>query len=131
MRDAAPVHARRRADVRVPARVPVLLEPARFRVAARADVDGRLEARLHRGRGDMVALAERVGADRLELANTQYLGWALENRAKLLPTRAQLERAAQIAEEARARLEGKMEVLFVKPDYFGQRPRACMDGWGR
>jgi pyrroloquinoline quinone biosynthesis protein E len=80
---------------------------------------------------EIVALAEQLKADRLELANTQYLGWALENRARLLPTRAQLERAATIAEKARARLEGKMEILFVKPDYFGQRPRACMDGWGR
>ena len=80
---------------------------------------------------EIVALAERLRADRLELANAQYLGWALENRARLLPTRDQLERAAVVADRARARLEGKMEILFVKPDYFGQRPRACMDGWGR
>jgi pyrroloquinoline quinone biosynthesis protein E len=80
---------------------------------------------------EILALAESLGADRVELANTQYLGWALENRARLLPTLAQIDRAARIAEAARARLEGKTEVLFVKPDHFGQRPRACMDGWGR
>ena len=81
--------------------------------------------------GDIVALAERLGADRLELANTQYLGWALPNRDLLLPTRAQLERARAVAAEARARLRGRMEVLFVTPDYYTDLPKACMDGWGR
>ncbi|HMI88959.1 MAG TPA: pyrroloquinoline quinone biosynthesis protein PqqE [Polyangiaceae bacterium] len=81
--------------------------------------------------GEFIALAERLGAQRVELANTQYLGWALANRAKLLPSRAQLERARDIADEARARLRGQMEVLFVLPDYYADRPRACMDGWGR
>jgi pyrroloquinoline quinone biosynthesis protein E len=81
--------------------------------------------------GQFIALAERLGAQRVELANTQYLGWALANRAKLLPTRAQLERARALADGARARLCGQMEVLFVLPDYYADRPRACMDGWGR
>ena len=79
----------------------------------------------------VIDLAERLGADRLELANTQYLGWALPNRAALLPTRAQLARAREIAAAARARLIGKMEVLFVTPDYYTDLPKACMDGWGR
>jgi pyrroloquinoline quinone biosynthesis protein E len=90
---------------------------------------------LHRGNLDrveeIIALAERLGADRLELANTQYLGWALANREFLLPSRGQLERARRAAEAARARLEGKMEVLFVMADYFSEWPKACMDGWGR
>jgi pyrroloquinoline quinone biosynthesis protein E len=81
--------------------------------------------------GEFIGLAEQLGAQRVELANTQYLGWALANRAKLLPTREQLERARALADEARARLRGKMEVLFVLPDYYADRPRACMDGWGR
>ena len=81
--------------------------------------------------GEYIALAERLRAHRVELANTQYLGWALANRAKLLPTRSQLERARVVADEARVRLRGKMEVLFVLPDYYADRPRACMDGWGR
>ena len=80
---------------------------------------------------EVVALAERLGADRLELANTQYLGWALPNRAALLPTRAQLTRAREVAAAARNRLRGKMEVLFVTPDYYTDLPKACMDGWGR
>jgi PqqA peptide cyclase len=80
---------------------------------------------------EVVALAERLGADRLELANAQYLGWALPNRGALLPTRAQLARARETAAAARNRLRGKMEVLFVTPDYYTDLPKACMDGWGR
>jgi PqqA peptide cyclase len=80
---------------------------------------------------EVIALAERLQADRLELANTQYLGWALANRAALLPTRDQLERARAVAAEARSRLRGRMEVLFVTPDYYTDLPKACMDGWGR
>jgi PqqA peptide cyclase len=80
---------------------------------------------------EVIALAERLGADRLELANTQYLGWALPNRAALLPTQAQLARAREVAARARDRLRGRMEVLFVTPDYYTDLPKACMDGWGR
>ena len=80
---------------------------------------------------ELIALAERVSADRLELANTQYLGWALKNRAALLPTREQIERARTVAAEAKARLCGRMEVLFVTPDYYAEYPKSCMDGWGR
>jgi PqqA peptide cyclase len=80
---------------------------------------------------DVIALAETLSADRLELANTQYLGWALANRRALLPTRAQLEEARAIAAAARRRLRGAMEVLFVTPDYYSPFPKACMDGWGR
>lgn len=80
---------------------------------------------------ELVALAEDVGASRLELANTQYVSWALENRDALLPTAAQLAAAAAAAEAHKARLRGKVDVLFVKPDYFGRAPKACMDGWAR
>jgi PqqA peptide cyclase len=90
---------------------------------------------LHRGNlgrvEEFIALAEQLGAGRVELANTQYLGWALANRARLLPAKRELERARDIAERARSRLRGRMEVLFVLPDYYADRPRACMDGWGR
>ena len=90
---------------------------------------------LHRGNidavGEIVALAERLGADRLELANAQWHGFAFENRAALMPTRESLERAREIATAAQARLRGKMDLLFVKPDWFSATPRACMDGWAR
>lgn len=80
---------------------------------------------------EMIALAEALDADRLELANTQYLGWALQNRAALLPSVEQLKVAREQAAAARRRLAGKMELLFVTPDYYAERPRPCMDGWGR
>ena len=90
---------------------------------------------LHRGNlervAEVIGLAEQLGADRLELANTQYLGWALRNRRALLPTREQLDRARAIAAHARRRLRGRMEVLFVTPDYYSDFPKACLDGWGR
>src|SRR5436190_19040867 len=74
---------------------------------------------------DVIALAESLGADRLELANTQYLGWALVNRRALLPTAAQLDAARRASAAAHARLRGKMEVLFVMPDYYSEFPKAC------
>jgi pyrroloquinoline quinone biosynthesis protein E len=80
---------------------------------------------------EVIALAESLNADRLELANTQYLGWALANRGALLPTREQLERAREVARTAKRRLQGRMEVLFVTPDYYAELPKSCMDGWGR
>lgn len=80
---------------------------------------------------EIIALAESLRVDRLELANTQYLAWALVNRTALLPSLEQLQVARGVAAEARRRLSGKMELLFVKPDYHAQTPRACMDGWGR
>lgn len=90
---------------------------------------------LHRANIDrleqIIALAERLGAERLELANTQYYGWAFKNRAMLLPTRAQIERAIPIATAAKKRLLGKMELLFVVPDYYSDRPKPCMNGWGQ
>jgi PqqA peptide cyclase len=90
---------------------------------------------LHRenidGVAAVVAMAERLGADRLELANVQLVSWALENRGALLPTAAQLEQARTVAFEAKRRLEGRMQVVFVLPDWHADRPRACMDGWGQ
>jgi pyrroloquinoline quinone biosynthesis protein E len=79
----------------------------------------------------IVALAEALGAHRVELANAQYLGWALANRDALMPSREALAEARRVAAEAKARLAGRMEVLFVLPDYHADRPRACMEGWAR
>lgn len=78
----------------------------------------------------IINMAEELGAERLELANTQYYGWAFQNRAALLPSRAQIEAASQSALAARKRLAGKMDLLFVVPDYYSTRPKPCMHGWG-
>jgi pyrroloquinoline quinone biosynthesis protein E len=81
--------------------------------------------------GRMLDLAEELGADRIELANTQYYGWAWRNRAALLPSRAQLDLAEETVRAARRRLEGKMEIIYVIPDYYSKYPKPCMGGWGK
>jgi pyrroloquinoline quinone biosynthesis protein E len=80
---------------------------------------------------EMIALALELGASRIEVAHVQYYGWALANRAALMPTRSQLEAANRIVEEARPRLAGRLMIDYVPPDYYAQRPKACMGGWGR
>ena len=90
---------------------------------------------MHRGNLDeinaVVAFAEEIGADRLELATAQYAGWALLNRRALLPTQEQLAQARARVQEAKVRLSGRMEILYVLPDYYSDVPKTCMDGWGR
>ncbi len=78
---------------------------------------------------EIVALARALDAERLELANTQYHGWALLNRGALLPSREQLDDAARVVAEERGK--PGLEILYVLPDYFANRPKPCMDGWGR
>jgi len=88
---------------------------------------------LHRGNigrlGQIISLAEELEAERLELANAQYYGWAFENRAALLPTRGQIAQAAEVVGAQRKRLLGRMDILFVTPDYYSDRPKPCMNGW--
>ena len=75
-------------------------------------------------------MAVELGADYLELANTQYYGWANHNRDLLLPTKEQFEQAETIAQDYKKRLEGKMKIYYVVPDFYEDRPKACMNGWG-
>ncbi len=79
---------------------------------------------------DLIELSRRLGADRLELANTQYHGWALRNRDALMPTKEQLERARESVRRARSE-DDRPTLLFVLPDYYSDRPKPCMGGWGR
>ncbi|GAB3279268.1 pyrroloquinoline quinone biosynthesis protein PqqE [Parasphingorhabdus pacifica] len=81
--------------------------------------------------GEILHLAEELDADRVELANTQYYGWAWRNRDALLPSRSQLERAEPVVRAERERLAGRMEIIYVLPDYYSQYPKPCMGGWGR
>ena len=80
---------------------------------------------------EILDMAERMGADYVELANTQYYGWAWRNRDELLPTRAQLRRAEDVTARFRERVGARMRVFFVVPDYFETRPKPCMSGLGR
>jgi len=79
---------------------------------------------------EILEMAESMGAEYVELANTQYYGWAWHNRERLLPSREQLQRAEEITNRFRERVGNKMRVLFVVPDYFERRPKPCMNGLG-
>lgn len=79
----------------------------------------------------LLDLAVELDAHRVEVAHVQYYGWALKNRAALMPTLGQLERATATVEAARARLKGRLVIDYVVPDYYARRPKACMGGWGR
>jgi pyrroloquinoline quinone biosynthesis protein E len=81
--------------------------------------------------GEMIALAERLQVDKLEIANVQYYGWAFENRDQLLPTREQVRETVDIVDAARERLKGRMRIDCVLPDYYARFPKACMGGWGQ
>lgn len=82
---------------------------------------------------DILDLCERLGADYVELATCQYYGWAFRNREGLMPSLAQLTKAEAEVNEARERLQASgsaMKLIFVTPDYYEERPKACMNGWG-
>jgi PqqA peptide cyclase len=80
---------------------------------------------------DMVALALKLGAKRVEIAHVQYYGWALRNRAQLMPTREQVTRAVETVETLRERHHGQIVIDAVVPDYYARFPKACVGGWGR
>ncbi len=79
---------------------------------------------------EFLQLAEDLGVEYVEFANLQYYNWALLNRAELLPTREQIERSERQVQAARERLGKRMTIYFVVPDYYDNRPKACMNGWG-
>jgi PqqA peptide cyclase len=89
---------------------------------------------LHRANLDhleeLIDLAGALGADRIELANTQYYGWAVLNRESLMPTRAQIDRSEVIVDRAVEKYRGKMQIIYVLPDYYSEFPKPCQGGWG-
>lgn len=93
-----------------------------------------LNAVMHRDNLDdlpaTIAMAERLKARRIEIACVQFQGWALANRARLQPSRAQVDRAKAVVRDAVERLKGKLVIDFVPPDYYSDFPKACMSGWG-
>jgi pyrroloquinoline quinone biosynthesis protein E len=105
-----------------------------FARVAERDVALTLNCVLHRLNHDtlpeVLALAERMGVRRLELANVQFYGWAFRNRAALMPSREQVVRGGQLVDAARAR-NPSMDITYVLPDYFEELPKPCMHGWGR
>jgi len=79
---------------------------------------------------DILDMTVALNADYVELASTQYYGWSRINVEQLLPTREQLVGAEAAAREYQEKLKGRMKVIYVVPDYFENRPKACMNGWG-
>ena len=79
---------------------------------------------------EILEMASELGADYLELANTQYYGWAHLNRDQLLPTQEQFREAESIAQAYKETVKGKMKIYYVVPDFYEDRPKACMNGWG-
>ena len=80
---------------------------------------------------EMVEQALRLAAGRIEIAHVQYYGWALENRAALMPTREQVERAVETVEALRVKHHGRIVIDAVVPDYYARFPKPCVGGWGR
>ena len=76
-------------------------------------------------------MALDLDAERVEIAQVQYYGWALKNRAAFIPTPEQLDHATEIVEKARIDLKGKLVIDYVIPDYYAKHPKNCMGGWGR
>jgi pyrroloquinoline quinone biosynthesis protein E len=79
----------------------------------------------------IIDLAVALDADRLEIAHVQYHGWALQNRAALMPTRAQFDAANALVAQRRATLGARMKIDYVVPDYYADTPKTCMGGWGQ
>src|ERR1043166_9592657 len=79
----------------------------------------------------LIAMAETLRAERIEVANVQFYGWAFQNRAALLPTHEQVTRAREVATAAQARLAGQIDIFYVLPDYYETRPKPCLNGWGQ
>ncbi len=80
---------------------------------------------------DMVELALALGAGRVEIAHVRCYGWALTNRASLLPTREQVDRALALLDELRTRHHGRIVIDAALPDYYAGYPKPCVGGWGR
>jgi pyrroloquinoline quinone biosynthesis protein E len=78
----------------------------------------------------IIAMADALGAEYLELANSQYYSWAHLNRDHLLPTSEQIRRAEAITDQWRVKVADRMKLFFVAPDYHEGKPKKCMNGWG-
>ena len=80
---------------------------------------------------ELVAMALDIGAARVEIAHVQYYGWALKNRAALMPGREEVERAVGRVEALRRAHHGRIVIDAVVPDYYARFPKPCVGGWGR
>ncbi|MCH8162529.1 MAG: pyrroloquinoline quinone biosynthesis protein PqqE [Proteobacteria bacterium] len=79
---------------------------------------------------DILDMTVELKADYVELASTQYYGWSRVNVDQLLPTKEQIDNAEKVAMEYQEKMKGKSKIIYVIPDYFENRPKKCMNGWG-
>jgi len=79
----------------------------------------------------ILLLSLELEADYVELANTQYDGWALINRDALLPTAEQLAAAEAVVTKWRETRGASPKIYYVVPDYYGGRPKPCGGGWAK
>lgn len=81
----------------------------------------------------IIDLSIELDADDVELATCQFYGWAQLNREGLLPTREQIAQAEAVVQRYREKMSASSNLanlLFVTPDYYEERPKGCMGGWG-
>jgi PqqA peptide cyclase len=108
---------------------------AAARVVRELDFPLTINCVLHRQNLDRIEelldLALELDAQRLELANTQYYGWAVANQEALMPSLEQLRRGEEAVSRFRERVGPKVDVLWVLPDLYEELPKPCMGGWGR
>ena len=108
---------------------------AAARLAKELDFPLTINCVLHRQNLDRIEevleLALELGAQRLELANTQYYGWAVLNQEALMPSWEQLRRGEEAVQRFRERVGPKLDILWVLPDFYEDLPKPCMGGWGR
>src|ERR1700733_7559960 len=108
---------------------------AAARLAKELDFPLTINCVLHRQNLDRIEelldLTVELGAQRLELANTQYYGWAVVNQAALMPSVEQLQRGEEAVTRFRERVGPTVDVLWVLPDVYEDLPKPCMGGWGR
>ena len=75
-------------------------------------------------------MAEEIGADYVELANTQYYGWAQRNRDQLLPSREQLRRAEEVTQRFREKSGQRMRIFFRSARLL-RAPAQALHEWAR
>jgi PqqA peptide cyclase len=131
IQDSEPAEADRIAGYRGAYRQKIALAREVSKAGLRLTVNAVIHKHNIRRIPEMIEHAVQLGAQRIEIAHVQYYGWALPNRAALMPARADAEAAVAQIGELRHAYHGRIVIDAVTPDYFAKYPKACMGGWGK